>query len=1531
MRRLQTLLAVVAILCGFNVGFAEVAPYTMDFNKSIATSGDWVVGTGWSRLKDRDGNTAPSYSHYTWYGDQANGAGSNGALYTGVQGAGYDLLITPPVKGKVSIRVAPYNGNVTDPYIEVYEVSEFMNNYIFEKDEMLLPSNYQSEIKSAWTGSIGTSYITIDFPETDDYTLYGIRGNNICIDNFMADSADIDLVKSAAISNAYFSTTNFDMDEDGLIPVRVYVVLQNNGDLPLSMGDVTFNIVDKSGETPRTLVENKTFAYPSDLAPGNTYSEMAEFIIDPKDYEPDYKLNLVVTENFKNTSYTIPEKTFTPIPHTPLIRLNYSGKDFTNGETKAYPPSKYATYLYYYVYNDGAAPLTINSIDIPDGFKFGSTYNFPLTLNAHGSQYMSIMLPADVTPGKYSGQVVFNTNADNYADGKYVLNLSAQLLGQNQYFLDGGNPPANMINDGTWTSVSISNYNTVNNYSAFLAKGDVPSKLITPLLKVSEGEKLSFSLARSNQVPEFKVYHSTDRKNWTLIKTVGATELSDSLLGTDYINNQFYPFSDFEVEVPAGERYLAFESASIMLDNVVIGEEVAIDGADLYLKAVEADATATVNNPWEMKVTLYNTTYVAVPADSYTAVLYINDTKVGEANPVEIGGQRDTKFVFRYTPVETGAYTAVVKLGNEDWTMETDEIEFTVNPEGNSRMVQVGQHTVANSQVPYPLSSTYGEAEALYTADILKLKPGTVINKIRYRGAFNTWANEFNQKLSLWIENTEDAGFNTDEPLQLHPTDGMTQVANEVETRVTKRGTVNTSTSPVTISESDNIIEFTLSEPFVYTGGNLRIVSTNANINYTGEVYFEADGTITNMAMSRNGWGLPLSSNFVLQPLPVVYFGIESEPSVITGTVTDKESGSPVSGLLITATDENNVSYQATTDEQGKYTMNIYQDMHPYVLKIAKAGYMPVKRTLTPQGESTQDFVIEVARGLFIDETMLPASAIKNYQAKVSAVVLNPMETKQEADYVAKLIVAGQPVAESDVVEVEAGDTHTFTFNFTPHTVGDNDVVVRIEHANEFVAESESKVLNVDDEMYEGRLQLTENKGTFQTYAPFHGNYYGTHSEMIIDKADVTFNAGTVIKSVVFRGWVSGAETVSKGIHLTAYLENTEDGQLAPLAQFVPRDFAAMTKIFDEDITLYGGGSSNSTRDVLVLPIENGFEYGGEHMRLVIVCKSKDSTTGANWENGDNHRSDNHVYARIQGYSQMGTDEYNNWSDNVMGYPTVYMEIETFKTISGNVTGTGDADMAGTEVVLVSGDVEYTGEVDEAGDYSIRVAQPTLDYTATASLRGYRDASAEVSFAEGNTSWNAFLKAYYDNTYAEGQRAAVSLPFSLSAAEMNELGKFFVLDGIKDGNIYFVEAESVVANQPYVFEAAQAGNPFADFAATEVYAPEALVKDEISFVGADENTTLDSDAETTYFVMDASGNFVKATQAEVEMFTAYLYGSDIDLDSLTFTEGEANGILTIGSEEGELRIFTIDGRQVKADSNLAPGIYVVNGKKVLVK
>ena len=142
-----------------------------------------------------------------------------------------------------------------------------------------------------------------------------------------------------------------------------------------------------------------------------------------------------------------------------------------------------------------------------------------------------------------------------------------------------------------------------------------------------------------------------------------------------------------------------------------------------------------------------------------------------------------------------------------------------------------------------------------------------------------------------------------------------------------------------------------LSEPFMYTGGNLRVIVRSVNDDWTS-FYFEYDGNVSGQCVYRrndnqdtflNGTTVSATYN-----MPVVYLGIQKEAVTYSGVVNDTD-GNPLEGVTVTLTSQAGrgatagpAVYTATTDEEGKFEVNVVQADKTYDATFSKDGYKDV-------------------------------------------------------------------------------------------------------------------------------------------------------------------------------------------------------------------------------------------------------------------------------------------------------------------------------------------------------------------------------------------------------------------------------------------------------------------------------------------------------------------------------------------------------------------------------------------------------------
>ena len=194
-------------------------------------------------------------------------------------------------------------------------------------------------------------------------------------------------------------------------------------------------------------------------------------------------------------------------------------------------------------------------------------------------------------------------------------------------------------------------------------------------------------------------------------------------------------------------------------------------------------------------------------------------------------------------------------------------------------------------------------------------------------------------------------------------------------------------------------------------------------------------------------------------------------------------------------------------------------------------------------------------------------------------------------------------------------------------------------------------------------------------------------------------------------------------------------------------------------------------------------------------------------------------------------------------------------------------------------------------------------------------------------------KATYARVFTTGKLCTVVLPFALSADVAAAKGKFYQITSIKNGYIFGDEVAAPEAYVPYIYM--PSNYPwFTDVEVSELpaFALKSVTTAEgytMEFVA--EPTTLTSGGEYDYYGF-ADGKFVKAAVATANPFRAYIkvpHAANAPA-TLQWLGDEATGISDYKAEDGSAKkeVYDLQGRRVE---NPVRGIYIINGKKVVVK
>ena len=524
MRKFTLLFTMLALSMGFSMARADVvSPYTYNF-EGLSTSSTDFAPAGWGHVVEGyDGSGDFYYVDYRL--KESGGYGDNGAyLYIGSQtiGDGFwdqgtvaDMLVTPPITGDASIYVKKNKSSGT---ITFYTCSYNASTKKYTKGskyDVTVPELSETE----WT--------KVDIPGVAADTRIGICGDDVSIDEFAAASAVIELRKKLNVSLVkLMSGATADADADGNITLKMNVKVKNNGDVAFNPGDENYSLSimrKNTGSAADTEVYTQPIAVA--LQPGET----SDFI----------ELNAVipVTESARSR-FDVRENITGSSSYGGWVDIYAYKPDFSvtttsfdvisNGTLQDFGISQSSVDKEYNIRNTkGAAPLTINSITVPEGFTYSikdedvaETLTTPFVVRAHGKLLLTVTMDASVL-GSRSGDIVV-TPADGQGTA-ITLPVSGTIVDPSKLYFTfaDGKFPAGTYVEGN--SLTVDKYtNGDGNYSAVNSSITPMTKFVLPKIHLGEGETLTFTAAKRSDNSKLNVYYSADRVNWTLAQATSA-------------------------------------------------------------------------------------------------------------------------------------------------------------------------------------------------------------------------------------------------------------------------------------------------------------------------------------------------------------------------------------------------------------------------------------------------------------------------------------------------------------------------------------------------------------------------------------------------------------------------------------------------------------------------------------------------------------------------------------------------------------------------------------------------------------------------------------------------------------------------------------------------------------------------------------------------------------------------------------------------------------------------------------------------
>lgn len=1327
------LLAIVALLGRTAAQGETVYNYIMNFDTPISTSiHDFALGSNWGHIVgtyDDDGDIR--YMSYSYLA--SGGVGGTGALlayrqYVSGQSYGsdggevYDLLVSPLVSGTITLDAKLYQSS--NSFVEFYKVSGTPGAYVYG-DKISAEAVLNTE-----------SYSTISFNLPEE-TRVGIRASYAYIDNFTASSATIlpeSKLTVAAVKNSEgtTSTTYFAKNADGTVTVDLQVTLQNTGDVDLKAGDDHYSLspvlMAYYGST-LTYFDDVVFAISEDIAAGQSATIPVEFTL-PSSVETGW-VYIRVKEHITNTiSDSRLQSNIQAYESKFVFREAETSATSSLSGTQNWGTITESTTKRYEIFNNGTAPLTVNSITLPEGFTSSNVPTAPFQLDKGASQTFDITLDAS-TMGTFAGTLTISyTNALAETPTDYRLDFSASVINASTWTADFNNTsnsivyPAGSIAE---YGASFSDYQPVSGgYNLWIIGTNTASyktennKFITPKLHAEAGATLAFDVKAgysSSNDYSVKVYVSTDRKTWG--EPVAYYTYTDNGEGSEGIGSSFVT-KTITIDT-AGDYYVAFAlyGSGSGLDNIVGLEKVDVPH-DLFIKEV-----SWPNSPVKSGVALTRPSVDIIPltdeaATSYTVnYIYGDQTAAIASKALTASAKVATNFSASFTPVvettTTFTDTKVVFEFTDGTRFETEPFDLTVTNEPVFHFVNT---LPSNSYEPSDRTApiTFGKTNSADTQQFFIFNWGSAklnVKSLSLPDGFTT-TTEFPLEIAAF--NGQNSGIaDAAQPLDItfSAAEAGEYGGDMVITYTDGSGADATFTLGISGTKLDPDMFYANFDDGNWPAGSVcqnSINMVNGGTTSAPNYYINSSSTTDNIfvtpklvaaAGDKLSFDAKLYSSGWSEGKVVVYAAAtrdevlntdEGSTRILLFSVSGQDAGRPLTTDYQT--------FEVTIPSAGEYFLGFELSGRPCVDELYGLR------------------VAEVAHDLAIASYRIPTQSMQNTVTTATVNILNLGIADEAADsYTVAAYVDGEAVATGEAVSIPMNHKLTdagtqLSISFRTQKTGTLPVCVELK-AGDYSIATEPVDVTFAEEQPTGDLTIGEVNSVSSDNGFVYNNDKNSESVSLYSASMLSqygLSAGDKITKITYRGYKT---TDSNRSSLKIWYEWTDDvaqSQPSPAAY----DTEGMTPLVDEaSHTWEKAGSSTSLVDMLTIDLSASPIICQSDKGLRIVVRNEAESYKSfyiettNVQNAYRHNSDYASYAT------------NSWTAKNLAVLHLEKEV-TAATLAGTVSTSAGEGVEGATVRLVADNgVGYSATTDANGAYSCSVIQAGLDFTATVEATGF--------------------------------------------------------------------------------------------------------------------------------------------------------------------------------------------------------------------
>ncbi len=1207
-----------------------------------------------------------------------------------------------------------------------------------------------------------------------------------------------------------------------------------------------------------------------------------------KSYELTEATRLAIVINYAhldNMTYTIAQAV-----EGPALTVKDGSTKISTGYAYNFGLATAGTTKTFTLSNPGTA--AVEGLSVAETGNFGATLS-ATSIAAGGEATLTVTMPAATG----NSAITISSTTDGIAD--FVINASGTIRDPNKLWCNfSSGLPDDWTNNENYT-ITTSGAGEGTSNGGYAGQTSYSYKLMyTPLVTVAEGEKIYLKVAGYGSTAgwnSMEVRYSADGSNWTTAKTI-----SNIVKGT---------WTEVEVtEIPAGQCYIGFYGRYVYLTDIYGGQpsdkpkalsanNITYQSADITWNAGTGNETA-----WELYYGTSNTPGSGTKVDVSTTP---SQTISGlEANTTYYVYVRGVKGVSSYTDwsSEMSFTTSLAPISEYPYTENFNSLSSGEIPTGwdNSE----GTTTTASYKWTYYATGHDGAG----------LRFDSYNNKNNYTNLLKTrpfsWTSDKTMKLSFWYKNPKGGDFTI-----YVSKDGGETLNKTLATGLT--GQTNWIQQEYTILPSDEIY-----------GENVVFVFKGTSNYGSGDAYIYLDDVavseVTNHAMSVSGTDVSESTiafGTVKNTTTTKTFTISNDGSEALTGVSVVSSDAEVftvseTGFDIAVGDTKDITVTFVKGVDGEYSKTVTVSQAniatPIVLNVTATYQTPTPATMA----ITIDEVAVGATVAFGNVNKAKSKTFTVTNTGEATLDITSIVSDNTTDFTvtpATLAVNGGETGEFTVTFVYDGEAldaeKTANITITPSNAGLDPVVFAVTGTRVDMWSEDFEGGSIPAGWdYSGFVVKTGTVGTWPTYEL--PTYFAVGTGGSGEKTLITpLLKATAGDKLTFDGFFYYGDETLKVDYST--------------------DLSVWNNIYTYDKSSYGSGSTHNIE--IEAPVTGEF-----YLRFVV-----------SYYNGVDN---------IEGFKLAPAKEHEAViaSKNIPATGNQYVEYTATVTVDekagkeeeltakfyigdtqygGNVVKTVEANgsqtftFTFTPAEAISGDAYFTVS---NGDISLSTANAKVAVAIAAAT--VLDETEAPELAEGNA---ASMVVKYT---AKNGWNTIAMPFELTSAIMNSIfgegWKAYEFKGYntESKELNFKSTTTFYAGYPYIVYVGTAAEHAEGVKFTNVNIAKTTAQadtyNDVSFQGT--YAPMAAGSLTGNYGVTGEGKIQKAGEsASMKGFRAYFTG--VPAGARIALYDETTGITRVIAADDLDNVkgaYDLNGRRV---ARTQKGIYIVNGKKVVVK